>query len=217
MNRIIDVLSGTKILEEVESPVNGKLTVVRDLAWGTHIKGGGLTQSGGVAEEVWRTALNKIGNWKLKIENCLILGLGGGGIARIVRGRWPDSEIVGVDVDPIIVGLGKKYLGLDKVQAQVQVQDAIDYCRRAVREKKRFDLICVDTYVGDKFPTKFESAEFLELVLKLLTTRGTAVFNRLYYDEKRPEAVKFGQRLGKIFSRVTPIYPEANVMFVCSN
>jgi len=44
---------------------------------------------------------------------------------------------------------------------------------------------------------------------------GVAVFNRLYYDQKRAEAVNFLSKLEKIFPRVTALYPEANVMYLC--
>ena len=67
MSKLLDFLSGTQILEEIDSPINGQLTVVRDLAWGVHIKGGGLTQSGGVAKLVWLASLKEIVNLKLKI------------------------------------------------------------------------------------------------------------------------------------------------------
>ena len=226
MNKTLDFLAGIKVLEEVESPINGKLTVVRDLAWGTYIKGGGLTQSGGVAEKVWRTSLNKVKGERQEVKECLILGLGGGAIAKIVRKNWPQTKIVGVDVDPIIVDLGKKYLGLDKLDVEIVIQDARDYITNNSKlskalpyrlRTKNFDLVCIDMYVGDKVPAKFESEEFLELVLKLISPKGIAVFNRLYYGEKRKEAEEFHRKLIHIFKKVRPVYPEANVMYVCSN
>ena len=65
----LDLLTGRKILEEAESPINGKLTVIRDLAWGIHIQDeNGLTQSGGVAENIWKTPLNKIKKQKIKYK-----------------------------------------------------------------------------------------------------------------------------------------------------
>jgi len=217
MNKTLDFLAGIKILEEVNSPINGKLTVVKDLAWGMYIKGGGLTQSGGVAEKVWRTSLNEVKGKGLEVKGCLILGLGGGGIAKIVRKNWPDAKIVGVDVDPIIVDLGKKYLGLDKLGVEIVIQDARDYITNNSKLRaKNFDLVCIDMYVGDKVPAKFESGEFLELILELLTRDGLAVFNRLYYGEKRKEAEEFHRKLIHIFKKVRPVYPEANVMYVCS-
>ena len=65
VSKLFDFLTGTKILEEVDSPINGRLTVVQDLAWGVYIKAGGLTQSGGVAKKVWETTLKRIKNQEL--------------------------------------------------------------------------------------------------------------------------------------------------------
>ena len=218
MNKTLDFLAGIKVLEEVESPINGKLTVVRDLAWGTYIKGGGLTQSGGVAEKVWRTSFNKVKGEAYVVKECLILGLGGGGIAKIVRKNWPQTKIVGVDIDPIIVDLGKKYLGLDKLGVEIIIQDAFVFLTSDQSPiTNHYDLVCIDMYVGDKVPEKFEIEDYIHLVGRLLARDGVVVFNRLYYAEKRKEAEEFHRKLIHIFKKVRPVYPEANVMYVCSN
>src|SRR3990172_5122028 len=225
MNKTLDFLTGIKILEEVESLINGKLAVVRDLAWGTYIKGGGLTQSGGVAEKVWKTSLKEVKGKRQEVKECLILGLGGGGIAKIVRKNWPaspnrgepDCRIVGVDVYPIIVELGKKYLELDKLDVEIVIQDALDYLTSHQSPvTNHFDLVCVDMYVGDKVPEKFETENFLNLVRTVLASSGVCVFNRLYYGEKKKEAEEFHIKLIHVFKKVRPVYPEANVMYVCS-
>lgn len=215
--RVKDFLAGRQILEEVQSPINGKLVVVRDLAWGTHIMAGGLTQSGGVAGEIWKTSLRKLRPWFSDPGQVLILGLGGGSIVGIVRRFWPRAEIVGVDIDPVIVNLGKKYLGLKKLGIEVKIQDALEYARGAKKKAKKYDLICVDLYVGDSFPQKFEEGKFLELIRKLLTKKGVVVFNRLYYGDKRPLAMKFLGKLQETFGRVEILFPQANIMFLCYN
>lgn len=209
-------------MEEVDSKVNGRVRVVRDLAWGTYIQADGLTQSGGVVADVWRQTLKKLKNGKTeKIRNCLILGLGGGTAAQIVRKYWPDAQISGVDIDPIMIELGKKYLGLDKLEVQVQVQDAEKFSKQnAIRQpadNRQYDLVLVDLYQGDKVPEKFEDEKFLGSVLKILTAGGVAIFNRLYYAEKRPLAAKFLRKLEHTFSEVSVFYPQANVMFICSH
>ena len=61
-----------------------------------------------------------------------------------------------------------------------------------------------------------EKEEFLLSVKKLIREDGRVIFNRLYYGEKRSEAVRFGNKLEKIFKKIEVVYPEANVMFVCS-
>lgn len=207
-------LPGTKVLEEVNSPINGKIQVIKSLAFGTYIQVEGLTQSGGVVYGFWRTTLRKIRKTKSETRRCLILGLGGGSAASLVKKFWPEAEITGVEIDPMMINLGKKYLGLADVR--VEVTDASEFARKAAKESKKYDLILVDVYVGYEVPKKFQSKKFVQLVKSLLAKDGIAIFNRLYFKEKRSQAMKLGTKLEKIFSRVKTVFPEANVMFVCS-
>ncbi|HJX45617.1 MAG TPA: hypothetical protein VJ399_00400, partial [Patescibacteria group bacterium] len=92
MNRS-NILLGTKILEERESDNNKKIVVLKTLGLGTYIQVDGLTQSGGVVEGIWKKTLKKILNSKTQINNCLILGLGGGSASRIVEKYWPQAKI----------------------------------------------------------------------------------------------------------------------------
>lgn len=216
MNKTLDFLTGTKILEEVDSPINGKLTVVRDLVFGVYIKGGGLPQSGGLAEKIWKITLKKIKN-QLKVNKCLIVGMGGGGIAKLVRQYWPDSEITGVDIDPVMVELGRKYLNLDQAGAKVVIADAYDYMVDTYKKNKKYDLICIDVYVQRLVPQKFNSEDFIELIKKALTTEGLAIFNRLYGKEDKEDVESLHRKLIHAFKKVRPVYPEANVMYVCSS
>ena len=203
-------LAGTKILEVVDSPFNGRLIAQKDLAWGTYIQGGGLTQSGGIARTIWQGSLAEVKKKNKDIKNVLILGFGGGGIVNVIKKHWPECKIVGVDIDPVIVELGKKYLKWDSNGVDVIIDDVEN-----VNLDSKYDLICIDTYVADEFPKKFEKQSFLKRIKKLLANDGIAVFNRLYYDKKRKEARDFGQMLEKIFSSCIPVYPEANIMFLC--
>ncbi|MCX6704462.1 MAG: methyltransferase domain-containing protein [Candidatus Woesebacteria bacterium] len=200
---------GTKILEEKESKYNGHLNVVRSLGFGTYIQADGLTQSGGIVETIWKSTLKQINKLTNRpINSCLILGLGGGTAAKLIRKNWPEAKIMGVDIDPNMIELGKKYLGLDQINVEIKIQDAYDF-------KGKFDLIAIDLYNGEVFPEKFGGVEFLNKVRTSLSKDGVAVFNRTYYGDKRPETVEFGNKLQKVFSNVEWFYPEANLMFVC--
>lgn len=193
---------GTKILDERKSEFNGNIKVVRSLGLGTYIQAGGITQSGGIVENIWRKTLSEIK--KEKIKKVLIFGLGGGTVVKLIKKWWKDSRITGVDIDLVIVQLGKKYLGLEGID--IRIQDAYNF------PSQGYDLVIVDLYKGREFPQKFEDEKFL----RKLTKNKIVIFNRLYYGEKRPEAMKFMKKLEKIFPEVTPVYPQANVMFVCS-
>lgn len=203
-----------KILEEVESPVNGKISVVRSLGFGTYMQVENLTQSGGVVNEVWRDTLREIKLRKANVKNCLILGLGGGSGAMKVKDLWPGASVTGVDVDPVMVALGRKYLGLNGVNAVIE--NAGDFTLKAFRSSQKYDLILIDTYIGSHYPKEFERDDFLIRIKGLLAEGGLAVFNRLYYPEKRREATKFGDKLEKVFAKVVRFSPEANLMLISS-
>jgi|SRR3989339_378343 len=197
---------GTKILEERESKYNGNIKVVRSLGFGTYIQVNNLTQSGGVVESIWKSTLKRIAySEKRIVKNCLILGLGGGTVAKLIRKYYPKAKITGIEIDPVMVELGKKYLRLSNIK--IIVQDAYSF------DSTGFDLVMVDIYCGDKFPEKFENERFLKKLVK----NKLVIINRLYFADKRKEAVKFGNKLEKIFSKVDWFYPQANLMFFCYN
>ena len=216
----IDFLTGSWTVDEVESKVSGKITVIKSFAFGTYLSAGNLTQSGGVVYDVWRSTLKKVKGKRQEIKDCLILGLGGGSAAKLVRKFWTEAKITGVDLDPVMIDLGKKYLGLDKLGVDIKIGDAVDFVKKSQiqnsKSKLKYDLILVDLYVGDEFPEKFETEVFLKLILKPLTDGGIVVFNRLYYGEKRTEAMRFLKTLEKVYKKVDVVYPEANIMFVCT-
>lgn len=200
---------GTTLLEERESKFNGHLRVVKTWGMGTYIQAGGLTQSGGIVESIWRSTLRQIHSKDSAIQNILILGLGGGTLAKLLRKKYPDSKITGVEIDPIMIELGKKYLDSDKYNIDIKICDASNYSLLTIN----YSLVIVDMYSGDNFPKEFESDEFLKKLKKF----PIVIINRLYFGDKRPDTVRFGNKLEKIFKKVEWFYPEANLMFICSN
>jgi spermidine synthase len=218
MNKISDFLAGIKVLEEVDSVENGKITVVKSLAFGTYFQVGGLTQSGGIIKNIWRHSLRKVHKTKDKVQRVLVLGLGGGSIIEVINKYWPEATITAIDIDPVIVKLGMKYLGLNDKSIKIHIEDAEKFLTTHNSQPTTYyDLILVDLYRGDEYPKKFETKDYIQLVGTVLASRGIAVFNRLYYGEKRPQSVKFGNLLEKVFYKVDVVYPEANIMFICRN
>jgi len=214
MGKLENFLTGVKVLEEIESPFNGNLTVVKDFAWGTYIKGGGLTQSGGIMSSVWKSALKNLKKRKINFKKVLILGLGGGDVARMVSEFWSGSTITGVEIDQIMVDLGKKYLGLKENEVEIIIKDAAKFVKK--KPKGKYDLVLIDLYVGDNVPEKINSPNFFKSVRKFLKKDGILVVNRVYYGLKRKIAEKTRQDLEKIFPKVETVFPEANIMFICS-
>lgn len=203
-----------KILKTCDSPINGKIEVVKSLAFGTYISIGGLTQSGGIVYEIWKKTLSRIKKEGVIFNKCLILGLGGGSVSKLVNKYWLDVKITGIEIDKNMVKLGKEYLGLDNVD--IKIEDAFKFCLKESKSTQNYDLIIVDLYIGDKYPEKFENIEFIKSINKLLSKKGIVVFNRLYYDRKRKEALNFAKILEENFENVEYFHPEANLMLICS-
>jgi spermidine synthase len=78
-------------------------------------------------------------------RSVLILGLGGGSVARIVRALAPRAEIVGVELDSEVVSAAREHFDLDDLRVRVVESDAKNYLTRT---KRQFDAILEDVFVG---------------------------------------------------------------------
>ena len=78
-------------------------------------------------------------------RRVLLLGVGGGSVARALRALDDEAEIVGVEYDPQVLRAARRHFGLDALRLQLVVDDALDYLSR---ERRRFDLIVEDLFIG---------------------------------------------------------------------
>lgn len=171
---------------------------------------GGLLQSGGIVTDIWKKAASKISN--SLISNILIFGLGCGTAAQVMAKRFPQAKITGVEIDPVVVSLGKKYFALGNIpNLKLVVKDALDY-----KTSNKFDVILVDMYQGEKIPEKTESIEFLKKVKSFMSQGGILIINRIFWDEHKAEAQAFVQKCQKVFGKVELARTVANLLVICS-
>jgi len=78
-------------------------------------------------------------------RRILILGLGGGSVARLARAMAPDAEIVGVELDREVVRLARAHLALDELDIRVEIADALGWLEKA---KGSYDAILEDVFIG---------------------------------------------------------------------
>ena len=155
-------------LAQYHSDFNGEI-FVKEFFGKKYLEVGGLVQSGWAVDSLWRDAIlkSKINpstllrtrDQKSKIKNILILGLGGGSAAKLLTNIFPQAEIVGVDIDPVMVKAGQKYLGLGEIdQLKTIICDARSYIKK---NNHLHDLIIVDLYQGYQVPDFVGSLKFL--------------------------------------------------------
>lgn len=193
----------------VESPVNGRIRVV-DRFGRRSLKIGGLEQSGPMVKSIWRQALKKVKGGDSGIKNCLVLGLGGGTLVHLLKKRWPNSRVTAVELDPEVVRIGRHFFGLGAIKGlEIVVADAVRYISRPGLPR-RYSLVAVDLYLGERFPAEAESGPFRERLKKLLAPGGVVIFNRLRSENLK----KFERNLRNSFQEVSLVKTPANLFFL---
>ncbi len=78
-------------------------------------------------------------------RRVLLLGLGGGSAARVVRALAPKARIVGVELDGEVVSTARRWFDLDALGLEVVIADAREFL---LRSRERFDVVLDDVFVG---------------------------------------------------------------------
>jgi len=205
---------GKKLLE-TKSSFNGKIKVTQFLGK-TRIFADGLLQSGGLIKNIWKKAFDQktVVRFKKKPKlKVLVLGLGGGTAVCLINQRYPDSAITAIEIDPLMISLGRKYFNLNNIKnLKIIKQDAVQWIDDC---QQKFDLIIVDLYCGDQFPVEAETEKFLKKISSLVLQKGLVIFNRLFYRHHRKQAEQFINKADKIFSKIFLVRAWSNLLVFC--
>jgi spermidine synthase len=109
------------------------------------------------------------------VERAAVLGNAGGTVARAFGRYYPDVSIDGVELDPAVSEVGRRYFGLrDNPRLEVHDADARPFLRRT---DARYDLIVVDAYRPPYVPFYLATREFFRLARERLTPGGVIALN----------------------------------------
>jgi spermidine synthase len=131
-------------------------------------------------------------------RSILIIGLGGGTLPSALSRVLPNTKIDVVEIDPAVVRVAKKFFGFTPNDRIAVIEaDGRVFVKRAVREKRQYDLIMLDAFDHEYIPEHLLTREFLEEVASLLSAQGVLAANtfsssRLYDHESVTYAAVFG-------------------------
>lgn len=205
-----------KTIEKRNSKVSGTIEVVKHFGR-LSITAGGYTQSGGLVHTIWEHVLRQIAaEGKNDPTRCLILGLGAGSAAMVTSQLWPNAEIVGIEIDPVMISLGKKYFSLKRLFNLTIVN--VDAVAWVIEQTTRpvsigYDLMLVDLYIGGSPPEGSLQHRFLRGIRRLLTDDGQAIYNLLITSRKPVKVWEFRKLLNTEFERVKRLPSPANALF----
>lgn len=177
-----------------------------------YLDAGGLMQSGPFLVRIWGNAFKKLRLNQNQYNSILVLGLGGGSFVQLARQLFQGTKITAVDIDPVMVETGKKYLSLNDSSIEIVIADAQKFAHESLKKNRRYDLIFVDLYHGYELPGFVESDLFLLTLMKLLNSDGNIVFNRLYFREYKNLSDQFFEKLTKKFPTVRSVRSYSNLI-----
>jgi spermidine synthase len=108
-------------------------------------------------------------------QRMLIIGLGGGSMAKFLHRRFPQAHIDAVELDPMVVDVARRYFGLvEDERLRVHVGDGRAFIEKSAQ---RYDIIFLDAFGPDSIPRTLTTREFLEAVRNHLSQDGVVAAN----------------------------------------
>lgn len=144
-----------------------------------------------------------------------ILGNAGGTVARAFGHFFPRARVDGVEIDPELTELGRRYLDLRNPRMRVFSEDARPWLERS---EGGYDLIMVDAYRQPYIPFYLATRDFFELVRERLAPGGLVIVNVGHPEGGEELERVLGRTMAAAFPRVLrwPI-EETNTLLVAGD
>jgi spermidine synthase len=122
------------------------------------------------------------GYWPLLLPrerpaNALLLGLGGGTVARLLLERYGPLPIVGVDSDARVLALARASGWLDDLDLAIVLADARTFVAGCAARGARFALVVVDLFGAGAVPDWVCGRGFLTLLAAIVAKDGVLTVN----------------------------------------
>jgi spermidine synthase len=131
------------------------------------------------------------------VRSLAIIGLAGGTVARQYTAIYGPIPIEGVEIDPQIVAIGRRYFDMNEPNLKAIVQDGRYWLQTVDR---RYDVIGIDAYQQPYVPFHLTTVEFFQQVRDHLTDNGVAVINAA----RTPADFRLVDALANTMARVFP-------------
>ena len=108
-------------------------------------------------------------------RQILMIGLGGGSLAKFAYHKLPAARIVAVEVNPQVVAVASKFfcLPVDDTRLRIVVGDGVEY----LGGKPSADVILVDGYDAESQVEALSTAKFYRDCMRALDDNGLLVIN----------------------------------------
>lgn len=139
----------------------------------------GTEQDTPYMDGLWRKVFQAVAKRRPSVRRCLVLGVAMGSSFDLIRSRWPDAAIVGVDWEPALFALGQE-LHVFRPNDRVRF---IEGDARAVMPTLdgTFDLALIDLFFGRKVADAVTDPGLQNAIASRLESGGAVCVN--YFDQ----------------------------------
>lgn len=144
-----------------------------------------------------------------------ILGNAGGTVAGQYREFFPSTYVDGVEIDPALSEMGRRWFGMGGPRLRTVHQDARPFLRAT---DERYDVISLDTYRQPYIPFYLTTREFFELARDRLAPGGVVIVNIGHPEDQDQLEKVLTATAGSVFAnlRRDPIEP-TNTLLIASD
>jgi len=110
-----------------------------------------------------------------RFRNLAMIGYAGGTVGRAYGVYWPKVSIQGIELDPKVTAVGRRYFGLaSNPRVSVAASDGRVYLET---HSRRYDAIFLDAFQQPYIPFYLTTQEFWSLAVSRLKARGMVMAN----------------------------------------
>ena len=167
--------------QRIASEKNGEVLIIKRF-WQWDIRVEGIQQSGNRLNKIWKHAIERVeARIPLRKDlNILLLGLGAGGILKILERKFDGCHVTAVEYDPIMISIAKK-LGSHPGHRLKIIEGDADDVIFSIKEK--FHLIIIDLFYAEKPSSLLLKEQFMHSVRDKLAQDGIVLINTAGHKE----------------------------------
>ena len=116
-------------------------------------------------------------------REVLMVGLGGGSMARFVHARMPETRVVVAEIDPGVVTVARRYFHFPEEDERLEIVVG-DGARIVPKRPASCDALVVDGFVDGRVPADLCTQAFYRSAFAALRPQGVMVANFMADDAK---------------------------------
>jgi spermidine synthase len=134
-----------------------------------------------------------------KLHRVGIIGLAAGTIAHQFTSVYGPVPIDGIEIDPAIVDVGRKYFAMNESNLHVHVQDGRTYIETT---QAKYDVVAIDAFQQPYIPFQLTTREFFTTIRSHLSSTGVVALNTAHtiHDYRLVQA--FINTMSQVFPNV---------------